>query len=102
MEGIELISFQIISNVGMARSSYIEAIQLAKENKMKEAWLKIKDGEKYFNEGHHAHSDLIQKEASGEKTEYSLILMHAEDQLMSTEGFRIIAEEFIGVYEKIN
>ena len=30
-----------------------------------------------------------------------LILMHAEDQLMSAETFRIMAEEFIEVYKKI-
>lgn len=30
VEGLEMICFQIISNVGAARSSYIEAIQMAK------------------------------------------------------------------------
>lgn len=30
MEGLEMICFQIISGVGAARSSYIEAIQKAK------------------------------------------------------------------------
>lgn len=33
MEGLELICFQIISNVGMARTSYIEAIDLANKKK---------------------------------------------------------------------
>ena len=102
MEGLELVSFEIISSVGTARSSYIEAIQLAKENKFDEANAKITEGEEFFNKGHHAHSGLIQKEASGEKSEYSQILMHAEDQLMSAEAFKIIAEEFIDVYKKIS
>ena len=31
MEGLELVAFNIISSVGTARSSYIEAIQKAKE-----------------------------------------------------------------------
>ncbi|WP_270659796.1 PTS lactose/cellobiose transporter subunit IIA [Enterococcus thailandicus] len=101
MEGIELISFQIISSVGSARSSYIEAIQLAKQNKIVEARKMIKEGENFFTEGHHAHAQLIQQEASGEPTSFSLILIHAEDQLMSAEAFKIIATEFIDVYEKI-
>ncbi|MBC1480327.1 PTS lactose/cellobiose transporter subunit IIA [Listeria seeligeri] len=101
MEGVELISFQIISSVGTARSCYIEAIQLAKENNTKEAYNKLKEGETYFNEGHHAHSQLIQQEAAGGRIEFSIILMHAEDQLMSAEAFRIIAEEFIEVYKKM-
>ncbi|MGQ4242170.1 PTS lactose/cellobiose transporter subunit IIA [Enterococcus casseliflavus] len=100
MEGIELISFQIISAVGTARSCYIEAIQVAKTGDISGAYDKIKEGETFFNEGHHAHAQLIQQEAAGEKTEFSVILMHAEDQLMSAEGFRIIAEEFVQVYKE--
>ena len=101
MEGIELICFQIISNVGAARSSYIEAIQCAKKGQFEEADALIKEGETFFNEGHSAHGELIQKEANGEKTEFSLLLVHAEDQLMSAEGFRILSEEFIEVYKTI-
>ena len=48
-----------------------------------------------FVDGHHAHASLIQKEAAGEKSEFSLLLMHAEDQLMTTETLKIVAEEFI-------
>ena len=101
MEGLELISFQIISAVGTARSMYIEAIQLAKEGKFQEAKDQVTEGKKIFTEGHHAHAQLVQKEASGEKVEVQLLLMHAEDQLMSAEGFKIIATEFIEVYERM-
>ena len=101
MDGLELISFQIISAVGTARSMYIEAIQLAKEGKFAEAKEQIVEGEKVFTEGHHAHAQLVQQEANGEKVEFQLLLMHAEDQLMSAEGFKIIATEFIDVYERM-
>lgn len=99
MEGIELISFQIISSVGAARSMYIEAIHLAKEGKFEEAQEMIRQGQETFIQGHHAHAELVQKEAAGEKSEYSLLLMHAEDQLMSAEAFGILAEEFVDVYK---
>ena len=56
MEGIELISFQIISAVGTARSMYIEAIQLAKDGKISEAEAMMEEGQKVFVEGHHAHA----------------------------------------------
>ena len=101
MDGLELISFQIISAVGTARSMYIEAIQLAKEGMIAEAREQIVEGEKVFTEGHHAHAQLVQQEANGEKVEFQLLLMHAEDQLMSAEGFKIIATEFIDVYERM-
>ena len=99
MDGIELVAFQIISAVGTARSLYIEAIQAAKDKDFKKAEELIKEGETIFVDGHHAHAELVQKEAAGEATTLSLLLIHAEDQLMSAEGFKIVAEEFIDVYK---
>ncbi len=99
MEGIELVAFQIIASVGSARSCYIEAIQEAKAGDFQAAEALIKKGDLDFNEGHHAHAGLIQKEAKEEQIDLKLLLMHAEDQLMSAEGFKIIAEEFIAVHK---
>lgn len=99
MEGLELLSFQIISAVGTARSMYIEAIQAAKLGQFEEAEKLLEEGQQVFLEGHHAHAGLIQKEAAGVKCEFALLLMHAEDQLMSAEAFGILAQEFIDVYK---
>ena len=98
MNGNELISFQIISAVGTARSMYVEAIKKKKKGNIQAAKQLIEDGVKVFVDGHHAHASLIQKEAAGEKSEFSLLLMHAEDQLMTTETLKIVAEEFIELY----
>jgi cellobiose PTS system EIIA component len=101
MEGLELISFKIISAVGTAKSMYIEAIELAKEGKIQEAKEMILNGEQTFVEGHRAHAELVQKEASGEKSEFSILLMHAEDQLMSAESFGILSKQFVDLYERL-
>lgn len=95
MEGIEMSCFQIISNVGMARSSYIEAIHKAREGNFEEAQKCMKEGEQQFLVGHNAHMELLQKETQGENVGSNLILIHAEDQLMSAENFKIIAQEMI-------
>ncbi|MFT4004684.1 MAG: PTS lactose/cellobiose transporter subunit IIA [Lacrimispora sp.] len=95
LEGLEMICFKIISNVGGARSSYIEAIQKAKHGDFSGAGECMKAGQEMFLAGHEAHFELIQKEAQGEQVGNSLILIHAEDQLMSAESFKIIAEELI-------
>ena len=52
-------------------------------------------------EGHDAHAGLLQKEASGESS-VTILILHAEDQLMSAEGFKIIAQELIDVYQRID
>ena len=98
MEGMELISFQIIAAVGTAKSMYIEAIQAAKKGDFDEADQLIKEGAEVFLDGHKAHASLIQKEASGEKVDFSLLLMHAEDQLMNAETTKLMAVEIIELY----
>lgn len=102
MEGLELVAFQIISAVGSARSMFIEAIDKAKSGDIEEAKNMVKEGQEMFKQGHEAHAKLIQMEANGEIDTLTLLIMHAEDQLMSAESFAIIAEELIDVYEKIN
>ena len=99
MEGLELICFEIISSVGMARSLYIEAIQEAKAGNFEQAQELIKQGDESFTEGHHAK--LIQQEAGGEATQMTLLLTHAEDQLMSAEAFKILSQEFMDLYKEI-
>ena len=102
MEGLELTAFEIISAVGTARSNYIEAIQKAKEGKYDEAEQLIKDGDEMFVQGHHAHSKLLTYEAEhGQGSAVSFLILHAEDQLMSAEGFKTIALEFIDLYKKL-
>lgn len=101
MEGIELVSFTIIACAGTARSLYIEAIRQAKVQAFIEADSLMDEGEKMFIEGHAAHVKLIQEEADGHKSEYALLLVHAEDQLMSAEAFGILAREFIDIYKRL-
>ncbi|MDL2276843.1 PTS lactose/cellobiose transporter subunit IIA [Breznakia sp. OttesenSCG-928-G09] len=102
MKDLELISFQIISAVGSARSLYIEAIQEAKNKNFKRAKSLVEEGSSQFIEGHRAHTKLIQEEANINDISINLLLVHAEDQLMSADTFKIIAEEFIEIYEKLD
>ena len=101
MDGLEMIYFNMIAAVGSARSYYMEAIQKAKNGSYVEAEMLIKEGHNSFVEGHRAHSELITKEASGEAIQVTLLMLHAEDQMMSAESFGILAQEFIDVYKKI-
>lgn len=102
MDELELICFQLITSAGSAKSCFIEAIQKAKEGLFDEAEDLMKQGDEMLKEGHGPHTDMVQKEAAGESVKLSLILMHAEDQMMSTEVFKIMAEEFISLYKKLD
>ena len=100
-EEIQLQSFQIIAGVGCARSCYIDAIHLARDGKFEEAEAKIAEGQQHYAEGHAAHGGLVQQTAAGEDLSIDLLVVHAEDQLMSAEGFGILAKEFVDVYRKM-
>lgn len=101
MEDLELVCFKIISNVGSAKSYYLEALAEAKQANYEKAKDLIKQGNELFVLGHKVHHELIANEASGNKTEFSLLLMHAEDQLMNAETIKVLAQELIEVYETI-
>ena len=99
MNATQMACFEIISNVGMARSCFIEAIDAACAGKIDEAKAKVEEGEQFFLNGHAKHGEMIQQEAAGNPIDVSIILIHAEDQLMSAETFKILAGKFIALAE---
>lgn len=101
MEDLELICFQIISHAGTAKSNYIEAMRKAREGDFDRAKELIDEGVEEYKKAHQTHAKLITKEAAGEKVEVGLLLMHAEDQLITTEVIKIMAEENIQLLKEI-
>ena len=100
MDKLELVSFQLISNVGEARSALFEAMRAAREECFEEADKLVRDAEDSLIKAHESHSSLIMQEASGDKVQISLLLMHAEDQLMTTELLKGMAKEVILTHKK--
>ena len=98
MDELVRTSFQIIAAVGGARSCYVEAVDAAKKGDFEKAEELMKKGDESFLNGHDAHTGLIQKEAGGDPVHMTLMITHAEDQLMAAETFKIVATELIDVY----
>lgn len=102
MKGIELLIFKMISFNGSARSSFIEAISAAKRGDFDGAENLMAQGEEQFIEGHRIHTKLIQETSENDDArDISLLLIHAEDQLMGAEVFKIVASELIDIHKKI-
>lgn len=97
---MEEIDFRIIASVGTARSIYIEALECAKQGNFEEAHAKIAEADKIYAGGHEAHQDILQLQGEGEELPFDLLLVHAEDQMMSAECFKVMALELIEIYEK--
>lgn len=92
---------QIITQAGLARSSYIEAVHKAAAGEFQEAQALMEEGNLQFLKGHKLHSVLIQREAAGEPVLASLMLIHTEDQLSAAEQFKILSLELFHSYERI-
>ena len=101
MQDLELIAFQIISNVGSARSAFVNAIRAAKAGDFARAEKLIEEGEADFLTGHKAHQQLLTDEAAGTAAPVTLLLAHAEDQRSSAEACKIRAREFIDLYQRV-
>ena len=93
LEKMQAIAFQMIATVGTAKSMYIEALQLAKNGQFDEAQELYVSADEIYSEAHTLHFELVQKEANGEQLPFSLMLMHAEDQMLNAETVKIFGVE---------
>ncbi|MBU5439631.1 PTS lactose/cellobiose transporter subunit IIA [Tissierella sp. MSJ-40] len=100
MQDLELILFQLITNAGDARAFLFKALKASREEKFDDAENYVKDAETSLLKAHEFHSSLIHQEASGELVNISLLLIHAEDQLMATETLKEITKEMILTHKK--
>lgn len=100
-EEIQMLSFTIILHAGNARSYAMEAIGLAKGYDFKAAREKIEAANNEFVEAHQFQTKLIQAEASGQKNDVTVILVHAQDHLMTAMTVKDLAIEMIDMYERM-
>lgn len=73
----------------------------AKSGDAEEARKKLQDAAEELSKAHHYQTELIQNEAGGEKTEMTLLMVHAQDHLMNAMTVKDLAAEIIELYEKI-
>lgn len=97
----EKISLKLIVNVGEAKSNAMEALALSKEGKFDDAKLKLEDANKSIAKASHEHFNIIQQEAKGTQLKFSVLFMHAEDQLLTTQTLLLVIEQLIDVYKLI-
>lgn len=101
MEDLETVIFQIILHGGNGKSAAMEAIHAAKKGDFLMAEEKIKECEEALREAHHIQTSLIQREIRGERTEISLLMVHAQDHLMNAITVKDLASEMVDLYKSI-
>lgn len=102
MVEMEKLVLTIISNSGSARSFAMEAIQYAKKGEFSRSKQCIEDAEEKLAAAHKEQTKLIQAEAQGAKTNISLLLIHAQDHLMTAMTMKELALEIVDLHKKIS
>lgn len=95
------LSFQLILHSGNARSLAMEALYEAKEKNFVGAREKLKEADEAFVKAHHFQTELLQKESSGEELELPIILVHAQDHLMTAMTVKDLAKEITDLREEL-
>ena len=81
---IDLVSMTIIANSGDARSFAFQALASARKGEFDKAEELMKKSDQASNLAHQAQTDLLIKEARGEKQEVNVLLVHSQDHLMTS------------------
>ena len=91
----------LIANGGNAKSLAFEAIRLAKKGDIAGARAELAESDKSLNEAHNSQTGMLTKEAQGDHTKVTLLVVHSQDHLMNAITFRDLAGEMVDLYEKL-
>lgn len=98
---LEELVMGIIINAGQARSLSYEALQHAKKGEFERAQALLKEAEAAAREAHLVQTRLIEADEGEGKCKMTLILVHAQDHLMTSMLAKELVEELIAVYRKL-
>ncbi len=71
------------------------------EGNYEEAEVHLNEANDSLVKAHKAQTELLQQYASGEKIEMEIIMVHAQDHLMTTMTLREVAIEMLSLYQKV-
>ncbi|MBA5761947.1 PTS lactose/cellobiose transporter subunit IIA [Vibrio sp. 404] len=94
-EDFEKIIISIVSYSGEAKGYAYEALTLSEEGKFDEAEAMMEQCNVSVRKAHSVQTDLIRQEISGEKIVVSMIMVHAQDHLMTTLSERELIRKMI-------
>lgn len=98
---LEEIAFKIIACSGEARSKIAEAMDACEMGFFEKAEKLIEEAEENLLEAHNVHVQVCQKEASGEKINPTLLLIHGMDLMLVTESERDMAKRMLRFAKKL-
>lgn len=102
MSELENVVMNIIINAGEAKAYAYEALTKVNEMKYEEADKMLQEANEALELAHNSQTSLLQREAAGEKTEISVLFVHAQDHLMAALSEKNLIEQIIELRKIVN
>lgn len=98
-EEVAMIGFEIVAYSGEARSKYLEALKIHKnEGSIEEIKTLIKKADECIAQAHKTQTKLLAMEADGDEVELGFIFVHGQDHLMTTILLKDILDNLMDIY----
>ena len=97
---ISVVAMNVILNACSGRDKVDKAFACMAEARFSEAEALLKDAEEDMLKAHQSQTEIIQRQAGGEDTEYSLLFIHAQDTLMTSNSELRIAKNVLPIFQK--
>ncbi|MGO3733353.1 MAG: PTS cellobiose transporter subunit IIA [Vagococcus sp.] len=99
-EVIQVVSFEIILHSGNARTLIHEAFSAMRLKEFDKADAKLEHANDELLKAHQTQTELLKEYASGKKIEMEIIMVHAQDHLMTTMTLLELAKEMEFLHKK--
>ncbi len=97
-EEVTAIGFEIVAYSGDARTKLLEAVKCAKAGDFEGSRALVVEAQECLNDAHNAQTSMLSAEAAGDHADLGLIMVHAQDHLMTTMLLRDIVESLVDIY----
>lgn len=95
---LELTMIEIVALSGDARTKLLTAVKKAKTGDFAAAQALVEEAQGLLNDAHTSQTDLLTAEARGEVTAPTVLLVHAQDHLMTTMLLRDVIDALMDIY----
>ncbi|MCQ2020431.1 PTS lactose/cellobiose transporter subunit IIA [Clostridium butyricum] len=102
MEQLEMQIMNIIINAGDCKNHAYMALNKVNEGEYEEAEQEMQLANDALAKAHDAQTEMLQKEAGGEKVDFSILFVHAQDHLMTAISEKNLIEQIIELRKVVN
>jgi PTS system cellobiose-specific IIA component len=94
--------FQIIVFAGNAKTEAYKALEFARNNNFEQAAEQMKKSQSKMLQGHKIQTQLLSQESDGVIVPINMILIHAQDTLMTAMSECNLIEHMIELYQRLS